>query len=238
MFRCTHCPASFPTQFLLDDHYRRDHQGTQGWFEPGSPQVNSNGKLELKSIEHQIASAREKMQKERPIANPVPAPLQPRPKEELNIPNGWLKTTDGYIYEHEIFSQHTTENVTTGVLHATLNNHYIKCLLHTYDKDLSEIARLHEKEAILDGRLASFVPSDPAFPQIANELHKVKSEITYLTKTLRPEEQHHLIFEETSKFEANSGENTKWQSDMMQRVLSEAERLKGNYQRQHESDSK
>lgn len=238
MFQCPHCQAQFTSIFYRDKHVKDFHH-SMGWYEGQQPTIDDkSGKVELKAIEHQLAKKREEFEKQRPISQPIPPPITRPPKESLNIPEGWLKTIGSYVYEHEIFRHHSTENSTIGILHATLNNHYIKCLLHTYDKNLSEVARLHEKEAILEGRLASYVPSDPAFPQIASELHKVKSEITYLTKTLRPDEIHHLIFEEYSKFTSDSDENIKWQSDMMQRTLSEAERLKNNYQRQHESDSK
>lgn len=230
-----YCPTLFSNQYQLNEHIQQNHRGSQGWYEDGTPQINDRGKVELKSLEHQLVSMREKMEKQHPISSPISAP---RPRETLNIPEGWVKTNNGYLYEHEIFRHHTPINATVGILHATLSNNSIKCILHTYDKDLSEISRLQEKEAILEGRLASFVPSDPAFPQIASELHKVKSEITHLTKTLRPDETHHLIFEFFSNSPPNTEENIKWQSEMMSRTLSEAERLKNNYQHQHESDIK
>jgi hypothetical protein len=237
MFSCPNCPQTFTSIFLRDRHIQDFHRG--GYPEQQQNVMDSkSGRVELKALEHQLAASREKMEKERPLANPIPAPLTQRPKEELNIPNGWVKTQTGYEYEKEIFCHHTTENSTTGVLHATLNSHYIKCLLHTYDKDLSELSRLHEKETVLSGRLQSLVPSDPAFPEVARELNKTTTEITYLTKSQRPDEIHHLVMEQTSIYEPNTNENTKWQTDMMQRVLTEADRLKNNFKTEHESDSK
>lgn len=234
MYQCKFCPATFPSQYLLDQH-QLSHRGMPGFYENQQPTTTDKG-VELKALEHQLNALRQKQQKTPVLTSPIPPP---KPQEQVHIPAGWVSIGNGaYKYEHELFRHITPISSTIAVLNSTVNRTYGKCLLHTYDKDLSEVVRMQEKEAILEARLASLVPSDKAFPQVAMELNKVKNGITCFTKNQRPDEVHHLVFESYNKNPQDSNETAKWQSEFMARTLTESDRLKNNFVRQHETDNK
>ncbi len=236
MYQCKFCPATFPSQYLLDQH-QLSHRGMPGFYESPQNVVTDKG-VELKALEHSLNALREKQQKSGHVMTQPFTPPKP-PQEQVNVPAGWVPIGNGsYKYEKELFRHHTPISSTIGVLNSSLNKTYGKCLLHTYDKDLSELARMQEKEAVLEGRLASLVPSDKAFPQVAMELNKTKNNITCFSKNQRPDEVHHLVFESYNKNPQDMNETAKWQSEFMARTLTEADRLKNNFIHQHESDSK
>ncbi len=239
MFSCIYCRASFPSQYLLTEHIQRDHRG--GY--PESPQEvvdNRSGKVELKALEHSLSAMKEKLEKQRPLSNPIPAPITRPPPEQLVPSKGWRKLSDNsYVFEEEIAQYHTPFDSTTIVLDATLNQKHGKCLKHEYTRDLRELNRLQEKRIVLDSRLSQLVPSDYKYGSVAMELSNVTQMIDKLTKDVRPDdERHEIVFEDYYTYDLGSNENIQWMKKYMDKVVSESEKLSEKYKRYHESDSK
>lgn len=231
MFKCLHCPALFSTQYLLNDHIRRNHQGTPGspgWYENGTPQINDKGKVELTAIQHSLAAQREKMEKQHPISSPIPAP---RPLPEQLIPsNGWRKTSNNtYIFKERIYEHTTPLDSIIIVLEANLNPKHGTCIEHKYMRDLRELNRLDEKRVVLESRMAQLVPSDPKYGAIAMELCDVTQLVNKLTRETKPDNVNHtLIIEDFYRFEPGD-EQIKWMKEFMDKVNEQFNLLKDSY---------
>lgn len=230
MFQCPQCPQTFPTIFMRDQHLQTFHRGS-GWYEGQQTVIGEKGLPELKALEHSLALQRDKIEKQRPLSNPIPAPIQPIPKEELIPSKGWKKLSDGsYVFEEEIYKHNTPFDSIIVILEGKLNPKHGTCIEHKYTKDLAELEQLKQKAICLDSKLSSKVPLDPSFHEIAREFHENHEQIKKIERDMRPDEVHTLIMEDYYRFEPGD-EQIKWMKQFMDKVISESERLAENHKK-------
>jgi hypothetical protein len=227
MFTCPNCPQTFPTIYLRDRHIQDFHRG--GYPEAQQNVVGSSGKVELKALEHSIAAQREKMEKERPLASPIPMPISKAPPDQLEPSQGWKKISDNtYVFEQELYEHTTPFDSMVVTLEAKLNPKHGNCIEHKYTKNLTDLDKLKQKDTSLESRLTSYVPSDPNFSVIATELYNTKQQIVKFNRDIRADEVHTLILEDYYRFDPGD-EQVKWMKSFMEKVNGEYERLKKNH---------
>ncbi len=192
--------------------------GTPGWYE--RPQETPAGK---KALEHQIAAEKAKMESQAPLRVPM-VPMQETP--QVKIADGWRKTNTGYNFERLVHEAHTIENIIQQIVRGNIIGNHGELVLWSYDKDISQLSEDQNKAGILEARLVAYVPSDPEFVTVANELHDLKFRISKSKKEIKPETYSELLLEDEFHEEtttAGNGEYEKWVGDFMERCGTETE---------------
>lgn len=234
--QCPQCSELVKNESDLEKHLKHEHHATpedikkilrgSGWYEP--KQETPAGKI---SVEHRIAALKAINARNPAISVPI-IPMNER--HEIKIPAGWVPEGDNtYSYKKEIATIHNYNDTTTQTVTARVAPHHGIAELHTFFKDISALRKLQEKESQLSSRISRYVVSDPEFPEIAKELHKVKKEIEAVSRSIRPEETAEMITGGEQYFDTNQEEAILHQemTDFMNKVNGETDRLINNAKR-------
>ena len=218
------CPKGCSKQFIdeaeLYRHLRdRHHVGESearrlsglnpGWYEDKQKTIDGSEK----APEHVIAATKAAITQMAPLKVPV-VPIDR--KAEVTAAPGWSKTATGYTFEKTVNEEHTIDNYIKWILKGELKGNHASLVLWVYEKDISQLSELQEKSSILDAKLTSYVPADPEYITVANELHNKLYEIRELKKNLQPDVFNEIKLEDTyhdTGYEEDRFE--KWQSEFM-----------------------
>jgi len=230
MYSCQYCPRSdFRTLKERDDHilsFHKDKLGS-GYFESKSQTPDGD----LKSLKHQLEQL--KSQKSTEMSNTLTVPMPAPPRKELQPPQGWVKNVDGgYDFSRKLGSISTPFNITDEYIKSSVNSHHGICILNTFDKDLTELFELSEKEHILRSRMMALVVGDDELVEVMKELNIVKKKIRALKENSDNDRTSELILEEYWYAERGSEESEKQQLEFMNKVISECTRLTNNFKNQ------
>jgi len=180
-----------------------------GWYEQKQKDVKGDDK----APEHVIAATKAAITQMAPLKVPI-VPLDR--KSEVTVPPGWMKTEMGYVFEKVANEEHTIDNYIKWILKGELKGNHGSLVLWVYDKDISHLSELQEKAAILEAKLTSYVPADPEYITVANELHNKLFEIRELKRDLQPDVFNDIKLEETYHDTGyEEGRFEKWQSEFM-----------------------
>ncbi len=218
------CPKGCSRQFVdepeLYRHLRDSHRMSEtearrlaglnpGWYE--GKQKDARG--DEKAPEHVIAATKAAISQMAPLKVPM---ITTDRKPDVTVAPGWNKTDNGYVFEKTLNEVHTIDNYVKWIIKGELKGNHASLVLWVYDKDITQLSELQEKTSILEAKLASFVPSDPEYITIANELHDKLYEVRELKKELQPEVFNDIKLEETYHDTGyEEGRFEKWQSEFM-----------------------
>lgn len=230
------CPRGCTRQLLdeaeLYHHLRNAHRisefearrlsgiGGSGWYEQKQPTLDGE-----KAVEHQAVALRQQIAATAPLTVPI---IKMKEKPDIAVALGWYKTQDGYKFYKVAHEEHTATSYTQHVLKGEIKGEFGALVLWQYTKDVEELKEQQMKASILEGRLASYVPSDPAYLSIAGELHETLYRIRALKEGIGVEVGSEPVLDERfsgeNPFEEGSGYE-KWVSEFMQKANLESERV-------------
>ena len=180
-----------------------------GWYE----QKQKDTRGDDKAPEHVIAATKAAISSMAPLK--VPMVVTDR-KPDVTVAPGWMKTNIGYVFEKTVNEEHTIDNYIKWIIKGEMKGNHASLVLWVYDKDITQLSELQEKTGILEAKLASFVPSDPAWVTVGNELHDKLYKLRELKKDLQPEVFNDIKLEETYHDTGyEEGRFEKWQSEFM-----------------------
>lgn len=197
---------------VTDIEARRLSNLTSGWFE--GKQRNSEG--EDKAPEHVIAATKAAVSQMTPLKVPI-IPMD-RPAEATVAP-GWSRTETGFTFEKTVREEHKIDNYLKYILKGEIKGNHASLVMWVYDKDISLLSELQEKEALLSAELHKYTYLDPEWLTVGGELHDTSFQIRELKKELLPKVFNEIKLEDTyydTGFE--EGRFEKWQSDFMTRA--------------------
>jgi hypothetical protein len=191
-----------------------------GWHEGKQPTPDGD-----KAIEHQVAAAKAAIAQSAPLKVPI---IQMHQKPQVTVAQGWRATTDGYTYNRLVHEEHTATNYMQYIMNGEVKGDFGTVILWTYDKDVTELKEKKEKASILEARLSSYIPSDPAYVTVSQELHHTLHEAEMLKKGIEAEVDSETVLED--RFYRNNtleegGGYEKWVEEFMKKANAETEQV-------------
>jgi len=234
------CPKGCSRQFIdepeLYRHLRDSHRMGEvearriaglnpGWYEQRQKTPGGDDK----APEHVIAATKAAISSMAPLK--VPMVVTDR-KPDVTVPPGWMRTDTGYVFEKTINEEHTIDNYIKWIIKGEMKGNHASLVLWVYDKDITRLSELQEKTSILEAKLTSYVPSDPEYITVANELHDKLYKVRELKKELQPRVFNEIKLEETYHDTGyEEGRFEKWQSEFMAKANTKTTEVEGELKR-------
>jgi len=196
-----------------------------GWYEQRQKTPGGDDK----APEHVIAATKAAISSMAPLK--VPMVVTDR-KPDMIVPPGWMRTDTGYVFEKTINEEHTIDNYIKWIIKGEMKGNHASLVLWVYDKDITQLSELQEKTSILEAKLTSYVPSDPEYITVANELHDKLYKVRELKKELQPRVFNEIKLEETYHDTGyEEGRFEKWQSEFMAKANTKTTEVEGELKR-------
>lgn len=188
----------------------------KGWPERKQLIVTKKGIEDKAPKHHDVAIKKE-------ADNGLNIPMKPA-KKRRHIAAGWQETLEGYTYEKGLSPVNTIDIIIKKVLKGSVIANHAIIELYTYRKDVGALTELQDKERTLEAKLSGYVMADPEYPEIAQKLYEVESEIRAIKQDIGAEMETETLLEDWYLGDIGSEEHIDWQEKFMQKALIEAER--------------